>query len=182
MKRVLTLVERMKAPDSKPGPASTGRRQLLKFAVLIALSVGSYFFFSRVVVTAVEVKGASMSPTLASGDRFLLNRFAYLTREPQRGELVVLKDPETGDLIVKRIIGLPFETVVMQNEAAYVNGRRMIEPYVSRSVRADISPLGKAIVIPRDHYFVLGDNRGRSLDSRVFGPIPRDSILGVITL
>lgn len=182
MKRVLALMERMKASGSKPGPASTGRRQLLKIAVLAVLSVGSYFFFSRVIVTAVEVKGASMFPTLASGDRFLLNRFAYLTREPHRGELVVLKDPETGELIVKRIIGLPFETVVMQNDAAYVDGRRMIEPYASVSVRHDISPMGKATVVPRDHYFVLGDNRSRSLDSRVFGPIRRDSILGVITL
>ena len=182
MKRVLALMKRTTASGSKPGPASVGRRQLLKLTALVALSVGSYFFFSRVVVTAVEVKGASMFPTLASGDRFLLNRFTYLTREPQRGELVVLKDPQDGELIVKRIIALPNETVVMQNDAAYVNGRRMIEPYASVSTRPDISPMGQSVVVPRDCYFVLGDNRSRSLDSRVFGPIRRDSILGVITL
>jgi signal peptidase I len=133
-------------------------------------------------VTAVEVKGASMAPTLTAGDRFLLNRFAYLHREPQRGELIVLKDPETGELIVKRIIGLPCETVLMQNEAPYINGHRLQEPYARSSARPDRSPWGKATVIPRNHYFVLGDNRARSVDSRDFGPISRESILGVITL
>jgi signal peptidase I len=146
------------------------------------LSFGSYLFFSRVVVTAVEVKGVSMAPTLAAGDRFLLNRFAYLHREPQRGELVVLKDPETGGMIVKRIVGLPCETVIMQNDSAFVNGRRLIEPYASNPTRRDQSPLGKATVVPRGYYFVLGDNRTRSLDSRAFGAVPRGSILGVITL
>jgi signal peptidase I len=131
----------------------------------------------------VEVKGASMYPTLTAGDRLLLNRFAYLHREPTRGELVVLKDPETGDLIVKRIVGLPCETVVMQSDSAFVNGRRLFEPYaVTITGRTNQGPFGKATVIPRDYYFVLGDNRGRSLDSRIFGPVPRESILGVISL
>lgn len=182
MKRILALVYRMKGTTAQSTTVSAGQRRLLKFLLMVALSFCSYLFFSRVVVTAVEVKGASMAQTLRAGDLFMLNRFAYLTREPKRGELVVLKDPETGDLIVKRIIGLPCETVVMQNEAVYVNGRRIYEPYASRSARADHSPFGKATVIPRDGYFVLGDNRTRSVDSRAFGPISRDSILGVITL
>ena len=180
MKPLLARLRRMMASRSNFSTVTAGQRQLLKLVLLVVLSFCSYLFFSRVVVTAVEVKGASMSPTLVAGDRFLLNRFAYLTRDPKRGELVVLKDPETGDLIVKRIVGLPCETVIMQNDSAFVNGRRIIGPYASRGVRADYSPLGKAIVIPRDYYFVLGDNRMRSVDSRTFGPVPRDSILGVL--
>jgi len=182
MKVLLARVRSMKDSKVPPSPVSRGQRAFLKLGVLIVLSFASYLFFSRVVVTAVEVKGASMSPTLAAGDRFLLNRFAYLTREPQRGELVVLKDPETHELIVKRIVGLPCETVIMQNEVAYVNGRRLPEPYAATSHRPDKSPLSKATVVPRDHYFVLGDNRSRSVDSRTFGPVHRDSIVGVITL
>jgi signal peptidase I len=164
-----------------PLSSSTSRRRIFKLALLVFLSFGSYLFFSRMVVTAVEVKGASMSPTLTSGERFLLNRFAYLHREPQRGELVVLKDPETGDLIVKRIVGLPCETIIMQNDTAViVNGHRLPEPYTAPSVRSNRSPLGKAVVLARNHYFVLGDNRSLSVDSRVFGPVSRESILGVI--
>jgi signal peptidase I len=170
-------------PNSPPCAPSTGRRQLAKLALLVALSFGSYLFFSRVIVSAVEIKGVSMSPTLAAGDRFLLNRFAFLHREPQRGELVVLKDPETGELIVKRIVGMPCETVIMQNDHPYVNGRRLSEPYTPATARLDRhTPLGKATVIPRDHYFVMGDNRSRSLDSRAFGTVPRENIVGVINL
>ena len=182
MKKVLTLIAGRMKSESRPCTPSSGQRQLFKFGLLIVLSVCSYLFFSRLVVTAVEVKGASMAPTLTAGDRFLLNRFAYLHREPERGELVVLKDPETGELIVKRIIGLPCETVLMQNDIPYVNGHRLNEPYERGPVRPNHVPFGKATVVPRDHYFVLGDNRSRSVDSRVFGTVPRESILGVITL
>lgn len=179
MQRLLATIRT--AATGQPTVVSAAQRQLLKVLLLIALSFCSYLFFSRLVVTAVEVKGASMQPTLRAGDRCLLNRFAYLTREPQRGELVVLKDPETEELIVKRIVGMPFETVIMRNDAAYVNGRRMFEPYASRYLREDDTPLSKATVVPKDHYFVLGDNRTRSLDSRSFGPVERERILGVIS-
>lgn len=179
---MLAFMRRRNESNPQPVSCAACRRQILKLVILVTLSFASYLFFSRLVVTAVEVKGASMSPTLTSGDRFLLNRFAYLHREPQRGELVVLKDPETGELIVKRIVGLPCETVIMQNESAFINGHRLYEPYAATSSRPSIYPLSKATVIPPDHYFVLGDNRTRSLDSRVFGPVSRDSILGVISL
>ena len=170
------------APTAPPPTGSRLRRHpLIKLALIIVFSFASYLFFSRLVVTAVEVRGASMEPTLTAGDRLLLNRFAYLHREPERGEMVVLKDPETGDLIVKRIVGLPCETVVMQNDSAFVNGHRLTEPYAAITTgKMDKMPLSKATVVPRDYYFVLGDNRSRSLDSRVFGPVPRSSILGVI--
>ena len=170
------------APTTPPPTSSRLQRHpLFKLVLIVVFSFASYLFFSHLVVTAVEVKGASMSPTLTAGDRLLLNRFAYLHRDPERGEMVVLKDPETGDLIVKRIVGLPCETVVMQNESAFVNGHRLVEPYAAITTgKMDKMPLGKATVVPRDFYFVLGDNRPRSVDSRVFGPVPRSSILGVI--
>jgi signal peptidase I len=182
MNQVITLVRRVTNSSAQPFVTSAGRRSFLKLVLLVALSFCSYLFFSRLVVTAVEVKGASMSPTLSAGDRLLLNRFAYLHREPKRGELVVLKDPETGDLIVKRIVGLPCETVLMQNDSTYVNGHRLFEPYAATVFHPAYSSPGKATTIPRNHYFVMGDNRTRSLDSRAFGSVPRDSILGVISL
>ena len=180
MKCMLALVRR------KAGSNSTAikirQRPFLKLILAVVLCLCSYLFFSRLVVSAVEVKGASMSPTLTAGDHFLLNRFAFLHRDPQRGELVVIKDPETGDLIVKRIVGMPCETVVMQSDVAYVNGHRLFEPYASALKSPSAVPLGKPTVIARDHYFVLGDNRTRSVDSRAFGPVSREAILGVITL
>jgi len=177
---MLALVRRK--AGSNPGVVSLRQRPFLKLIFVIALSLCSYLFFSRLVVTAVEVKGAACRRRSRPEIIFWLNRFAYLHRDPLRGELVVLKDPETGDLIVKRIVGMPCETVVMQNEATYINGRRMIEPYASVLIRPGRAALGKPTVIPRDHYFVLGDNRTRSVDSRAFGPVSREDILGVITL
>lgn len=182
MKKLLMAMRRNKSSASQPCAPKSGQRQLFKFGVLIVLCFCSYLFFSRLVVTAVEVKGTSMSPTLTAGDRFLLNRFAYLHREPQRGELVVLKDPETGDLIVKRIVGLPCETVLMQNDIPYVNGHRLYEPYTRGTLRTNHIPFSKATVVARGHYYVLGDNRSRSIDSRAFGAVAREDILGVITL
>jgi signal peptidase I len=180
MKNLLGVWQRL---ISSSRSCSCGRRPLVKLALVVVLSFVSYLVFSHLIVTAVEVKGASMAPTLTAGDRLLLNRFAYLHREPQRGELVVVKDPETGDLIVKRIIGLPCETIIMQNENAFVNGHRLIEPYATTSTgRTNRAPLGKATVIPRNHYFVLGDNRMRSVDSRHFGTVSKEQILGVISL
>ncbi len=153
-----------------------------KAVVFATLSVVSYFFFSRVVVTAVEVQGSSMLPTLHSGDRILLNRLASLRRAPQRGDLVVLKDPEIGELVVKRVIALPAETVQMVANVPMVNGQQLPEPYIQRPGRAVFAAPGRLTVVPKDHFFVLGDNRSNSVDSRVFGPVARESIIGVINL
>ena len=131
---------------------------------------------------AVEVQGVSMSPTLKNGDLVMLNRFAYISREPKRGELVVLRDPETEELVVKRIIGLPEESVAAGSDHAFVNGRLLFEPYLYMAARTAVEKPSYLTRVPKDHFYVLGDNRHYSVDSRAFGPVPRDRILGVINL
>lgn len=163
-------------------PGVFRRNRFAKFFVLIALSFGSYFFFSRMVVTAMEVRGSSMSPTLVSGDMVILNRFATMTRVPQRGELVVLKDPETNELVVKRVVGLPEETVQMSLDHAYINGHLLPEPYLQHARRILIDTPGRSTRVPKGCFYVLGDNRNNSVDSRTFGPVPRENIVGVINL
>src|SRR6266498_5164083 len=123
-----------------------------------------------------------MAPTLVSVDMFMLNLFAYLHRQPHRGELVVLKDPETGGLVVKRIVGMPGETVQVDLENAFVNGHRLLEPYIEHTIKASLVGMGRVTVVPEAHFFVLGDNRKNSVDSRAFGPVPRENIIGVIKL
>ncbi|HMJ91378.1 MAG TPA: signal peptidase I [Candidatus Acidoferrum sp.] len=158
------------------------RHRFAKFVMVAVLCIVSYFFFSRVVVTAVEVRGSSMSPTLVSGDMVLLNRFVTITRVPLRGELVVLKDPETGELVVKRIIGLPEEMIQMALDQPYVNGQILAEPYVFHPRKALVGGLGRRVLVPKGHFYVLGDNRNNSMDSRAFGTVPRENIVGVINL
>ena len=163
-------------------PVVLTRNRFAKFALLIALSLASYFFFSRVVVTAVEVRGVSMSPTLQSGDVMILNRFAASSHVLQRGEMVVLKDPETGDLVVKRIVGMPGETVQVDMGVAFVNGKRLHEPYLHQALKTPTGNPGPNTKVAEGHYYVLGDNRNNSVDSRAFGTVARENIIGVINL
>lgn len=168
--------------NSMQTPNAFVRSSFAKVVVLVLLSLCSYLFFSRLVVSAVEVSGSSMAPTLLSGDRVFLNRLTYLHREPQRGDLVVLRDPETADLVVKRIVALPGEMVQVAVEQTFVNGKRLAEPYIRLPRKVAMAGRSAPLIVPKDNYFVLGDNRLNSVDSRSFGPVPRERILGVINL
>jgi signal peptidase I len=141
-----------------------------------------------------------MEPTLhcarpASGcearfsDRVLANRFIYHFHSPQRGDVVVFKTPPAakakcgaGGTFVKRIIGLPGETVQMRVRRGaayvYVDGRRLDEPYIEKN-RRDIGP-GETFHVPQGRYFVMGDNRAQSCDSRVWGSVPRANLIGKV--
>jgi len=150
--------------------------------IVCVLSVLSYYAVSRFIVTAVVVQGASMLPTLHDGDRYLLNRWAYLVHPPQRGDVVVIKDPGHSDYAVKRIVGLPHDTIRMKAGRLYLNGKLFSEPYLSKGT-ITITADGKEhqVMLGPDRYFVLGDNRKISEDSRYYGSVRRDQIVGILT-
>jgi signal peptidase I len=171
-------------PPSFPAPrkpSPSAGRQIGILAALIFFSALSYFVMSRFVVTAVVVEGKSMTPTLHDGDRYLLNRWAYQFRKPQRGDLVVIKDPGHSDFAVKRIVGLPLDSLELKEGKVYVNGRILAEPYLSKGTQT-FSPdsENKFMVVGRNRYFVLGDNRFVSEDSRFYGAIRREQIVGML--
>jgi signal peptidase I len=163
-------------------------------AIAIVLAIKAW------VVNPYRIPSSSMEPTLhcarpAPGcearfsDRVLANRFIYHFRDPQRGDVIVFETPPAarakcgaGGTFVKRIIGLPRERVQMRvrRGAAYVfiNGKRLEEPYIEQD-RRDIGP-GETFRVPPDSYFVMGDNRSQSCDSRVWGSVPRDNIIGEV--
>jgi signal peptidase I len=148
-------------------------------ACLFFWSILSYVVISQYVVMATEVDGDSMVPTLESGDRLLLERFAYRLGSPRRGEIVAVKLPEEEDLMVKRVIALSGERIQIQGGRVHVNGRKLTERYLSRDTVTDPGGLHtNAYAVLPDCYFVMGDNRGRSLDSRSFGAIRKEWILG----
>ena len=163
-------------------PPVAGKARQIQLAICIGLwSVISYLLISHFVLMSVEVRGTSMSPTLLSGDHYILFRCPYLWRSPRQGEIVVIKDPQDQDLDIKRVIALPNDLVEVRADGVYVNGAKLSEPYLASfaSFASGVMPV-KPIRLGRDNYFVLGDNRGVSADSRLYGPVPRKYILGLI--
>ena len=182
-----------------------GWRVALDWIVTIAGAVAIVLAIKAWVVNPYRIPSSSMEPTLhcarpAAGceartsDRVLANRFVYHFRDPKRGEIIVFNVPplarqECGSegTFVKRLIGLPGE--VWEERAGYVfiNGRRLDEPYVHAERRdhrtvglADLPPKGRYTRIPKDMYLMMGDNRESSCDSRVWGLVPRKSLIGEV--
>lgn len=142
----------------------------------LVYAVITHFFFE-----AVQIRGQSMYPTLRNADHYFLNRWAYQIHSPQRGDVVVIKDPTDGMLAVKRIIAMDGECVFLKNGDVYINGTKLKEPYLQAATRTfSISAREALVLCGKDQYFVMGDNRGNSFDSREYGPVPRQNILGVI--
>jgi signal peptidase I len=145
---------------------------VLQVGVLACLTYLCLFNFS-------VVRGSSMAPRIHDGDRILIDHFSYLFAGVQRGDIVVLKYPldPTVDYI-KRVIGLPGDEVVLDQGRVWVNGELIDEPYVDAPDRmARLSTHVKPA-----HFFVLGDNRRRSCDSREFGLVPQDYVRGKVDL
>lgn len=180
-----------RSPETVPAAKQRSRRRsradvsLLQLVcqgiMLTGLVFGSYFFFSHFVVQSVRVLGTSMSPTLRDSDCCLVNRFASLIRTPQRGDIVLLEDPTDRTHAVKRVIGLAGDTVVLRAGAVYVNGARLTEAYLRPGTETfPYSCLEQIVRCGPNQFFVLGDNRFYSSDSRNYGPVTRQSILGLV--
>lgn len=153
------------------------RRRANRLAFILVWSVVMYFFFKTFVLSVGIIADISMHPTLPEGGYYLVNRYIYLFARPERGDIVVLSGGEYApDEIVKRIIGLPGETVSIRSGRVYIDGRPLNEPYAVGATYPNLRPnrLGK------NAYFILGDNRRVSNDSRHFGPVPLDNIKGKI--
>ena len=142
------------------------------------------------VVAPYYIPSASMEPTLKGGDgvtddRILVDKITYRIHDPHQGDIVVFDRPDTWTVndktLVKRIIGLPGDVVSLRSGLVYVNGVRLTEDYVNKACGAAATkPLTRTSQwkVPMDDYFVMGDNRCNSADSREFGPVPDDKIVG----
>lgn len=143
----------------------------------ILISVAASFLIIMFLYQPVRVEGTSMQPQLRDQDRLFINKFAYHFESISRGDVVVFhypRDPEKS--YIKRIIALPGDRLDIEDGRVYVNGTRVQEPYVPRDYRDSRSV--PEIVVPPSEYFVMGDHRSISSDSRDFGPVERDLIYG----
>ena len=161
------------------------RRMGLDLIVIAVVAIGAALLLRTFVVQQFAVDGQSMLGTLHSGDRVIVNKLSYDFHDPRHGDIVVLKDPngsfQERDLI-KRVVGLPGETVEYKGCQLFIDGHRVSEPYLDPALvttdRCGISQV--PVEVAAGHVFVMGDNRDASLDSRIgsIGQIPYDHLIG----
>ncbi len=162
--------------DATPPPFWRGSLQAIRAlletiipALLIAIGINLF------LAQATQVQGQSMEPNLHTAQRLVVEKITYRFHGPRRGDIVVIDLPEAGsDLLIKRVIGLPGETISSKDGQVFVNGEPLEEPYVLNPGGRDIAEQ----IIPPLHVFVMGDNRRFSNDSRNFGPVPIDQVIG----
>lgn len=152
---------------------------LLILIQLTALALGYVYFH---IAQPLRVIGSAMSPTLASGQKFFINKKVYKNNLPQHGDIVVLKDPKNSNrVLIKRIIGLPDEQIEIKVGQVYINNQVLIENYLPPGTQTEAGTFlqeDTIYTISENQYVVLGDNRSQSIDSREFGYISREDIIG----
>lgn len=190
----------MKFLDRAQGRIPQPWRTVVDWFVTIAVAIGFVLAFQAEVAKPYRIPSPSMEPTLHCAkpvahcqgrfsDRVIANRLAYRFRDPKRGDIVVFRAPATADrcalsaggsAFVKRIIGLPGESVSARDGVIYINGNRLVERYVDLARRGHDNRTWPRVAPGR--YFVLGDNRTHSCDSRTWGTVSRTDLVGPVIL
>jgi len=173
----------------EPGRGHSRRRQVIEWTIVIVAAVLTAVGLRTYVVQAFEIPSLSMAPTLLRGDRVLVNKLSYRLHDVNRGDVVVFKrppnppsEPATHEEaaikdLIKRVVALPGERVSSRDGKLLVNGRPLNEPYLLTGTMTNIDADDETVV-PAGQYWVMGDNRQQSKDSRYFGTIRESAIVG----
>ena len=154
----------------------------LELLQVVVFAISIFLFVYLLILQPHKIKGASMEPNFHDGEYLLTDKVSYRIGEPERGDVIVFKAPPLyKDEFIKRIIGLPGEEIKVEQNKVFVNGRELDETYLADGSRTEPNKFaseGKTLRVPNDAYFVLGDNREHSLDSRSLGFISKENITG----
>lgn len=173
--------------SSAPSARSAGRvrhqrskvRSITEWAIILVTALLVALLVRQTVVQAFYIPSESMVPTLKIQDRLLVDKLTFQVREVRHGEIIVFGRPpavaENIKDLVKRVIGLPGDTVEGRDGVVFLNGKPLEEPYLPKGTVTSSFP---AIRVPLDSYFVMGDNRGASYDSRFWGTVDRSLVVG----
>jgi len=167
------LIEQQPILANEPPRLSGWLREFLETmlpAIAIVLAINLFLAQPRVV------HGQSMEPNLHENQRVIVDMISYRVRAPERGEIIVLDVPErrSGPPLIKRVIGLPGDSVEIRDGQVLINDQPLDEPYLNQTTQGWLGPM----TVPEESLFVLGDNRAASNDSRYFGVVPYENILG----
>jgi signal peptidase I len=173
-------------PPPQPLPKRRGpsRRAIIEWTSILAIAVLAAVILRAFIVQPYYIPSGSMEPTLKVGDKVLVNKLSYDFHGIHRGDIIVFKKPPTDTTpgitdLIKRVIGLPGETIQSgPNGEIFINGQLIKQPWLTREAQANPGPAIPKTVIPPGYYFVMGDNRGDSSDSREIGPIAKHLIIG----
>jgi len=180
-------------PETDRGSGQRTRKVVVEWVLLIGGALLIAFLIKTFLFQAFYIPSESMTPTLQVGDRVLVNKLSYRLHDVNRGDIVVFEAPEDPNTdgvkdLVKRVVGLPGETVELRDGQVFVDGSPLDEPYLARGevTRPTQNFAGKCAppvsdsicTVPAGTYLMLGDNRDQSKDGRVFGPIEESDIVG----
>ncbi len=193
---------------TKDGEKRSASGSLLEFFLIVAVALGLALGIQAFLVKPFRIPSESMIPTLEINQRVLVDRVSYRFSNPDRGDVVVFKPPQGADddqfgearcgaprlegsvcsrptsrrsdtNFIKRVVGLPGDKLKVIKNRVYIDGKRLDEPYIDPASGCDdLCELPREVEIPRGFYFMMGDNRGASLDSRAWGPVPKDWVIG----
>jgi signal peptidase I len=180
----------------------SGHGSLVELVTIVAVALGLALGIQAFVVKPFRIPSESMVPTLAVSQRVLVDRLSYRFGDPDRGDIVVFKPPKGADTdacgvqhsdraacprptdersdtnFIKRVVALGGDRLKVVGGQVYINGKRQEEPFIRADDACSICNLPEEITIPEGHFFMMGDNRGESADSREWGPIPEKWIIG----
>jgi signal peptidase I len=186
---------------ARDGKQSTGG-SLIELVVIVAIALGVALGIQAFLVKPFRIPSESMVPTLEIGQRVLVNRIGEHFGDPERGDVMVFKPPQGADEnmcgvshpaeqpcprstpgksetnFIKRVVGLPGERLSVRAGRVYIDGKLQREPFIEPDPQCALCNMPEAIVIPKGQYYMMGDNRGASADSREWGPVPRDNMIG----
>lgn len=168
-------------PETQTDPALETKkaiREILSWVAIFASAILVAALIQFFVLEPLRVDGPSMSDTLLHNEFILVSKADYWNEDPQRLDVVICRYPGREDTYVKRVVGIPGDTVEVRKDVVLINGTALKEDYITYPADYFFGP----ITLGEDEYFVLGDNRIHSTDSHVIGPIKRDAILGRVRL
>jgi signal peptidase I len=186
---------------ARDGDQSAGG-SLIELVVIVAIALGVALGIQAFLVKPFRIPSESMVPTLEIGQRVLVNRLGEHFDDPERGDVMVFKPPQNADEntcavshpaeqpcprsdggksdtnFIKRVVGLPGDRLSVRRGRVYIDGEPQREPFINPDAQCALCNMPDEIVIPKGQYYMMGDNRGASADSREWGPVPKDNMIG----